>query len=113
MIFNTLSRYYYYLFKVCFDIRTVNGESLRYEHESWNIATCSKSVFVMNRPYDMTIQRCCLAPKTYDLTCSDTYQDGMDGWNGGLIEIQGHEYCDDFVDQSVKRRIKILSNLDH
>ena len=31
----------------------------------------------------------------------------MDGWNGGAIEIQGHKYCDDFVEKSVKRKVAI------
>ena len=62
---------------------------------------------IANRPYEYTVQRCCLSPKTYDLTCRDTYEKEMDGWNGGAIEIQGHKYCDDFIEKSVKRKVTI------
>ena len=91
----------------------INGEgrSTCYS-ESWNIGTCSKSIcgrqgYEMSSAYDVAIQRCCLAPKTYDLTCQDSNYLGPDGWNGGSIEILGHKYCDDFVDGAVRRKVEV------
>ena len=119
---DTFTKYCFLLSTVCFDIRTINGEAENYKYETWNIGACSKAISgntepgpnnegyiinVANRPYDYTIQRCCLSPKTYDLTCRDTFEKEMDGWNGGAIEIQGHKYCDDFVEKSVKRKVAI------
>ena len=84
--------------------------------ESWNLGTCSKSAKGLSNtapaldyhPYDITNQRCCLAPKIYDLTCRDS-NDIPDGWNGGSLEILGHRYCDDFVGSTAKRKVEISS----
>ena len=79
--------------------------------DSWNIGTCSKSIcgrqdLEMFSPYDVAVQRCCLAPKTYDLTCQDLDL-VPNGWSGGAIEILGHRYCDDFVDRIVRRKVEV------
>ena len=88
------------------------GENHLLENETWSMGSCSKSLDVRySYPYESTYQRCCLVPKTYILECMSSFDDsvesGMDGWNGGALEILGHKYCDDFVDQSVKRKIII------
>ena len=90
----------------------INGEGGLWEYETWNIGTCSKSIsgrrgYEMFSPYDFAIQRCCLAPKTYDLTCHDSNYLAPDGWNGGSLEILGHKYCDDFVDGIVRRKVEV------
>ena len=86
------------------------------QQESWNLGACSKSKKDLSdkfreffyHPYDITNQRCCLAPKIYDLTCLDS-NEIPDGWNGGSLQILGHRYCDDFVGQTAKRKVKISS----
>ena len=105
--------FYFPNYLVCFDIKTVNGESNQYEDETWNLGTCSKSFsgyqespFDMFTSYASAIQRCCLAPKNYDLTCHDSSR-YHDGWNGGALEIFGHKYCDDFVDRIVRRKVEV------
>ena len=93
---------------MCFEVKLTNGENGRYEYETWNMGSCSKSLFGVNgNPYESTYQRCCLTPKKYTLECRDSYEFGMDGWNGGALEIFGQKYCDDFVDETVKRKITI------
>ena len=77
--------------------------------ETWKLGTCSTSISseftAFHEPYESFSQKCCLAPDNYILECYD--EKVNDGWNGGSIEILGHTYCDDFVDESVRRKIKI------
>ena len=93
-----------------------NGETWVSHRETWNLGTCSKARKAVSEefsaliiePYDITYQRCCLAPKIYDLTCHDYYKI-PDGWNGGALEISGHKYCDDFVDSIARRKLEVSS----
>ena len=52
------------------------------------------------------VERCCLSPKEYTLTCRDSQKRG---WQGGYIEIQGHKHCQDFfVGYTARRKLTVL-----
>ena len=53
----------------------------------------------------MYIDKCCLLPGVYTLTCKNSV--GPFGWGRGYIEIFGQRYCDDFVGYKAFRKIYI------
>ena len=57
---------------------------------SWTLGTCASQTY---GDFSEHIEECCLDVGLYNLKCQDSYGDG---WNGGLIEIQGTQYCEDF-----------------
>ena len=90
------------------DGKAVGGNDLG--NVSWMLDTCFSAnmlvcEFGFHCKYDLQyIDRCCLPPGDYTLTCRDS---GGDGWNGAIMEIQRHRYCDDFVGYKAMRRITI------
>ena len=59
---------------------------------SWRLGQCrSSQVYQDNEVY---AEECCQEAGLYDLVCMDAYEDG---WKGGYIEIEGTQYCKDFV----------------
>ena len=55
------------------------------------------------------LDRCCLPPRHYTLTClSRGYGRSVGwGWGNSYIEIDGEKYCDDFVGWKAMRSISI------
>lgn len=51
------------------------------------------------------IDRCCVAPGVYTLTCRNDM--GPFGWGNSFLEISGQRYCDDFIGYEGFRRISI------
>ena len=63
----------------------------------WSLATCSNALnykFLTSYNRIWYIERCCLVTGIYTLTC---FNKRPEGWNGALIEVQGHQHCHDFV----------------
>ena len=50
------------------------------------------------------VERCCLHPGIYVLSC---YDDRNEGWNNAYLDILGHRYCDDFLGYKAMRRVTI------
>eukprot|EP00494_Astrolonche_serrata_P029221 UN29488 len=80
-----------------------------YGSESWwtlsegdGTQGCGEEGYPDNQENDVT--GCCLPAGTYDLYCGDTYGDG---WNGGVIAIQGNLYCNGFAGQSDTESVTI------
>ena len=72
----------------CFAIKT---KTKKYGKEiSWTLGKCSSAEKYTD--HDTFSEECCLAPGEYTLSCVDSYGDG---WNGGLVEILGKQYCGD------------------
>ena len=72
----------------------------------WIFGPCSKSREYAN---DNTyIEKCCVRPGNHTLTCLNTKQPY--GWKKGTIEINGHEYCGDFIGFKAMRRVTIKGN---
>ena len=55
--------------------------------------------------YREYIHRCCLISGIYTLTCIN--DDEPEGWKKGRINVQGHDYCHDFMSFKVFRTITI------
>ena len=53
-------------------------------------------------------QRCCVKKAKHELTCYNTRF--PDGWYEHRIEIQGHQYCDDFIGYKLIRDVQINGN---
>ena len=89
----------------CIDIKITtkhNANMIR-----WTLGECKNPESYDD--FSSYVERCCLAPGQYTLTCQNT--DHPDGWYGGYIEIQGHRHCDDFLAYKAMRRIIIKGNI--
>ena len=51
------------------------------------------------------VQRCCLTPGKYILTCETS--DLAMGWRNAKILVDGHSYCDDFFSHKAMRLITV------
>ena len=69
---------------------------------AWSIGSLSGGPYGDNTNYT---ERYCLAPGEYTLTCRNQV---ARGWFGGFLEIQGHKYCQDFLEYTAMRKITIL-----
>ena len=97
---------------VCMNINIFveNGTSESFFSRQWEMGTCHgpKRIydeytvveFATNYTY---VDRCCLKPGNYTLTCKSN---GF-GWGGGFITIFGYKYCDDFVGFRGMRRVLV------
>ena len=72
----------------------------------WQLGTCG-NVGTKHGNYIRVIQRCCLRPGPYVLTCINKKKPY--GWGEGYIEIQGHRYCNDFMSYRIMQKITIKS----
>lgn len=58
----------------------------------------------------MYLDRCCLIPGIYTLTCRNDVEPF--GWAGSFIEILGQRYCDDFVGFKGLRKIIVSGKFE-
>ena len=89
----------------CIDIKITtkhNANMIR-----WTLGECKNPESYDD--FSSYVERCCLAPGQYTLTCQNT--DHPDGWYGGYIAIQGQRHCDDFLAYKAMRRIVIQGNI--
>ena len=107
MFVNLINNRYSYDFsgdEVCFDIKTF---TIQYGSDSqWLLGTCN-SIGKEYKNFKKYIDRCCLKPGQYTLTCINTKNPY--GWGDGYVEIQGHRYCDDFMSYRLLQKISIRS----
>ena len=57
------------------------------------------------------VQRCCLTPGKYILTCETN--DLAMGWRNAKILVDGHSYCDDFFSHKAMRLITVTGIMFH
>ena len=76
--------------EICIDINVVTK---RYGKEnSWEFGACSST---QEYPSEYTTtERCCQPEGSYQLICKCSFGDG---WHGGYLEINGQEYCKQFI----------------
>ena len=72
----------------------------------WQLGTCGNVGTTLGN-YGRSIQRCCLRPGQYVLTCSNKMNPY--GWGEGYIEIQGHRYCNDFMSYRIMQKVTVRS----
>ena len=86
----------------CFDIKVTINKKDHLRKITWILGSCASS----NRYIDHMIylERCCLHPGIYVLSC---YDDRNEGWNNAYLDILGHRYCDDFLGYKAMRRVTI------
>ena len=60
----------------------------------WDLSWCETRQLYGN--YEEYTRKCCLPEdeEQFRIICKDTYGDG---WHGGYLEINGIQYCDDFL----------------
>ena len=106
---------------VCFDIQlTILGET-QYEKTSllkknstvrWKLGTCgSLNSIETGSTYQYSAiytERCCLDPGRYTLVCFNSPP--AKGWNNANIQINGHQYCDDFVTYESFQKILVTGS---
>ena len=81
----------------CFGVKMTTKEYG--EENSWSLGTCSSyETYSENEEYT---EDCCLNNGTYILNCKDSH---ADGWHGGFIEIQGTQYCKNFIVGSLRQQ---------
>ena len=74
----------------------------------WDLGVCKGSNnYVSNSTY-VKHERCCLKPGQHILTCHN--EKGPYGWGRSSIQVQGQQYCDDFVGFKAQRSILIHGN---
>ena len=84
---------------VCKDVAVTtqyDGQSIK-----WKLGNFQSAQQYDN--YREYIQRCCLFPGVYTLTCINN--DKSEGWKNGRLTIQGLDYCNDFMSFRVFRQI--------
>ena len=103
------------MFLVCIDVRIVKQRWLNHGI-TWNFGSCKASSEYkwteygrgkLNRKHVIT-ERCCVEGLENNLLCGvlnveSTHQ----GWADDYMEIQGHQYCNDFVGYNAMRKVKI------
>ena len=101
-----ISIYVQYI-SVCIDIKvTTAGEDMSNMNLRWSLGPCSSGNSDFKyKLHGHSIERCCLVPGIHTLTCYTS--DQSLGWKDAKIEIQGHSYCDDFIDFKAFRKIEI------
>ena len=77
-----------------------------YMEINWSIGNCSKAGnYFLDRNIRTTfVERCCLKPGFHTLICSSK---NPWGWNGAVLEFQGHQHCNDFIGYHAMRRIHV------
>lgn len=76
--------------EVCTNIKLVT--SIWANEISWSFGQCNSSQEYANN--DIFTDECCQEAGSYELVCKDSYGDG---WHGGYIEIEGTQYCNEFL----------------
>ena len=93
-----------YFLLVCNDVtvRTqYDGQSVK-----WKLGHCHNAR--QYQDYREYIQRCCLIPGKYTLTCINS--DNPEGWKNGRLTFQGVDFCYDFMAFKVFRQIIVEGN---
>ena len=73
----------------------------------WQIGSCYGPKNGFNYSSNEThYDRCCLTPGTYTLICKNTKS--KYGWGNARFEIDGKQYCDDFVGFRAMRTVSIV-----
>ena len=74
----------------------------------WQFGPCSSSDAALANGYlsrNVYIERCCIPPGVNVLTCRNKLL--SEGWKEGAIEIQGHQYCNDFMAFKAMRQVNV------
>ena len=100
-------RIYFSDHEICFNVK-VSILQLDANAE-WRLGTCN-NIGIEYENYKEYIQRCCLKPGEYTLTCMN--KQSPNGWGPGYIEIQGQRYCDDFMSFKLMQKISIRSKIN-
>ena len=66
----------------------------------WKFGSCSGPTQLQRQK--QYLLKCCMAEKDAILTCQGMMQWGS-GWNDGLLEIEGHKFCDVFFNEIMIR----------
>ena len=69
----------------------------------WKLGSCRSAQKYQD--YREYVQRCCLAPGSHSLTCSNS--DKPEGWRNGYLRFQGLNFCDDFMSYNAFRKVMI------
>ena len=86
---------------MCFDIKVTIEEA--YDHKiTWRVGSCSSSY--RYREKIEYLERCCLHPGDYIISC---HNERNEGWNKAHLDILGHQYCDNFLGYEAMRRVTI------
>ena len=68
----------------------------------WLFGSCASSnYYTQKMEY---LERCCLPPGDYVLSC---YDERKEGWSNAQIDILGHRYCDNFLGYIAMHRVAI------
>ena len=92
----------------CIDIKMISDNE-RQKNLRWSLGQCSSGN--NDKKYYRIgeyIERCCLVPGEYILTCNSS--DYSLGWKDTKLIIAGHSYCDDFITFTAMRKINIPGN---
>ena len=77
----------------------------------WTFGSCSSSLNYDNflgHLHSYT-ERCCLPPGEHTLACNGNKK--YEGWADSSLEIQGRQYCDDFIGYEAMRRIIVTGSV--
>ena len=113
----TKIKHIYSLLIACFDIQlNIVGETqdwIRLLKKNstvrWKLGTCASLNFIESgATYQypaIYTERCCLEPGKYTLACYNN--PSARGWNNAYILINGHRYCDDFINYKSFQKILV------
>ena len=86
-----------------------NENGTDYFSPEWTLGSCSGPKWTIS--YDENeyyYDRCCLLPGRHSLTCINKKSEF--GWGNIKFEINGKQYCDDFVGFKAMRTILVEGN---
>ena len=92
---------------VCIDIK-VKTKDKNWDYLHWELGPCKSSNLDWQSRYEKRTeytQRCCLSEGKHQLTCYNTRY--AEGWYENTLEIQGHNYCNDFIGYKLIRDVLI------
>ena len=70
---------------------------------NWELGPCTNAQEYDD--YSHYIQRCCLKPGHYTLSCYNTEK--PDGWKNGYLELQNRQFCHDFMSFKAMQRVQV------
>ena len=97
---------------VCLDIKMFLGNFFSLpESYHWTVGSCSSSQGYRKRDQSY-MERCCLPPGDYVLTCSHLFPGGERDYSSvswsGWVDIQGNKYCHQFLGYRSMDKISVL-----
>ena len=69
----------------------------------WKFGPCSSSQ--RYKSYKKYTERCCISQGKHTLSCYNTVK--PEGWKKGHLELQGRQYCDDFMNFKAMQKIHV------